>query len=52
MSDKKELTEKELREAAGGKQILQAEKPGIEGKKTRPTREGKLTFRRHDGPEN
>ena len=49
----REFTPEELKDVAGGKQTRQAgEIDGTADKKARPTREGKLTFRRHDGPEN
>ena len=50
--DEKKLNEEELAQASGGKQAARAEIDGdVSGKKTRPTREGKLTFRRADNPQ-
>ena len=47
----REITPEEMKDVAGGKLARQAEKPTTEGKKTRPTREGKLSIRRHDTPD-
>ncbi len=51
MAEHNELTPEELKGIFGGKLARQAEKPTPEDKKTRPTREGKLTVRRQDTPD-